>query len=80
MLSQTARHVLKAGWVNTCGTMTCVDSYQLQTSHGLHINLQSTQLKGSALLVCLFEIWRENGIMELFTSNLLLDWEENEVF
>lgn len=66
-LSRAARFVLKAGWLSTRGAMLCVDFYQLQASHGLHINLQSTQLKGSALLVCLFKLWRENEITEQFT-------------
>lgn len=63
-----------------CEATLCVDSYQLQTSHGLHINLQSTQLKGSVLLVCLFKVWGENEIVELFISKLFFGWEENEVF
>lgn len=44
------------------------------------MNLQSTQLKGSALLACLLKSWRENKIMEHFTSNLFFGWEVNEVF
>lgn len=46
-LSQAARCVLRAGGLSTCEATLCVDSYQLQTPHGLHINLQSAQLKGT---------------------------------
>jgi len=47
--------------------MLCVGFRSFQTSDGLYINLQNTQLKGSALLASLLKLWVENEIMVPFT-------------